>query len=381
MGTAYLEVKVFDITRQVALFIIDPKVSKYDFILGLDLISVFKLNLNHELKLTQSSSDGANSNNNITLLSSTDETNENSINNEVNFNEFIPTELFEAKIDHLDDDKKKILENLIDEFSTVFAKDAYDVGTVKDHEARIVLYEDRIVTKKPYRCSFEDQAEIECQVAALLKIGLVQESLSPYASPVTMQYKKTGELGLNEKTRMCIDYKELNKLILPDPQPMPLIDETVIRTAGCSWFSALDINSAFWSIPVRKEDRYKTGFVTRQGNYEWSCLPFGLKNAPGTFQRILSRIIRKHGLTGHCVNYIDDILIFSKSFDEHIGHLRSLLSALIKEGFRLKFVKCKFAKRSIEYLGHVIGPNYVKPLNDNLVAIKQFPIPKTRRNV
>ena len=415
-------------------FIIDPKVCKHDFILGLDLIPIFKLNLNHELKLSQSSTDenktlssdknknkvlsppsgsidktnrssspdenkikqlSCKNNNNKPFLSpdnavidisspdefNNDNNNEHTPTTEVNLNELIPTELFVAKIDHLDGDKKKILENLIDEFSYVFAKDAYDVGTVRDHEARIVLYEDRIVTKKPYRCSFEDQAEIERQVAALLEKGMAQESLSPYASPVTMQFRKTGESGKKEKTRMCIDYKDLNKLILPDPQPMPLIDEIVAKTVGCSWFSALDINSAFWSIPVRREDRHKTGFVTQQGNYEWCCLPFGLKNAPGAFQRILSGIIRKHVLTGFCINYIDDILIYSKSFDEHISHIRSLFLAIIKEGFRLKFVKCNFAKNSIEYLGHEIGPNFVKPLNDNLAAIRQFPVPKSCRNV
>ncbi len=411
IGTAIVEVKVFNITRRVAVFIINPKSCRHDFILGLDLIPTFRLNLNYELKLTQSNCEN-NNNNNASKSSSDDsrenknlstdnnkkknitssdehiktrsncENNENNNNNnEVNFNEFIPIERFEAKIEHLDGDKKKILENLISEYSSVFAKDAFDVGSVKDHEARIILFEDRLVTKKPYRCSFQDQAEIERQVAALLEKGLVQESLSPYASPVTMQFKKSGESGQKEKTRMCIDYKDLNRLILPDPQPMPLIDEIVARTAGCSWFSGLDINSAFWSIPIRQEDRHKTGFVTQHGNYEWSCLPFGLKNAPGTFQRILSGIIRKHRLMDFCVNYIDDILIFSKSFEEHIEHLRSLISAIIREGFRLKLVKCNFARQSIEYLGHEIGPDYVKPLNDNLAAINKFPQPKTRRNV
>ena len=205
---------------------------------------------------------------NIDNSTSSDENSNNNNNNadiEINFNEFLPIDKFEAKLEHLDGDKRKILKDLINEFSPVFAKDAYDVGMVKDHEARIILFEDRFVTKEPYRCSFEDQAKIERQVAALLQNGLVQESLSPYASPVTMQYRKAGESGQKEKTRMCINYKDLNKLILPDPQPMPLIDDIVVRTAACSWFSALDINSAFWAIPVRREDRHKTGFVTQGG--------------------------------------------------------------------------------------------------------------------
>lgn len=147
------------------------------------------------------------------------------------------------------------------------------------------------------------------------------------------------------------------------------------------WFSALDINSAFWSIPIRVGDQPKTGFVTQNGHYEWLSMPFGLKNAAPLFQRILSGIIRRHNLSAFCVNYLDDILIFSKSFEEHIIHLEALFNAIKEEGFHLKFVKCNFASQSIKYLGHLLGSNSVQPLDDNLSAINDFPTPKTRRNV
>lgn len=168
---------------------------------------------------------------------------------------------------------------------------------------------------------------------------------------------------------------------MPQAQPFPLIEDLMIKTRNCRFFTTLDINSAFWSIPLRVEDRQKTGFVTQEGHYQWTCLPFGLKTSPAIFQRILSNIIRKHKLTNFTENYIDDILIFSKSFSEHIDHLTQLLEAIIKEGFRLKFSKCTFASNTVKYLGHVIENNSIRPLKDNLISIKNFPVPRTQKHI
>lgn len=155
----------------------------------------------------------------------------------------------------------------------------------------------------------------------------------------------------------------------------------MVKTRNCKFFSTLDINSAFWSIPLRISDRQKTAFITQEGHFQWTCLPFGLETSPAIFQRILSNIIRKHKLTDFAVNYIDDILIFSKTFSEHSTHLAQLFQAIKKEGFRLKFSKCTFASDSVKYLGHIIQNNSIRPIKDNLIAIKNFPILKTQKNV
>jgi hypothetical protein len=178
-----------------------------------------------------------------------------------------------------------------------------------------------------------------------------------------------------------MDYRDLNKIVVPESQPFPLIDEVITWIQGCLWFSVVDINSAFYSILIHPEDRFKTAFVTQQGHYEWSQLPFGLKNAPAIFQRILSTILRKYNLSSFCVNYLDDVLIFSKTFEDHILHLKLLFNAIKSEGFKLKLVKCDFAKHTINYLGHRLSPNSVQPLSDNLTAINDFPVPKSRRNI
>lgn len=180
---------------------------------------------------------------------------------------------------------------------------------------------------------------------------------------------------------MCIDFRELNKLLISEPQPFPLIEEIIAKTRDSEWFTTLDINSAFWAIPLREKDRYKTAFVTQDGHWQWKNLPFGLKTSPAIFQRILSNIIRRNNLNGFCINYIDDILIFSRSFDEHMEHLEKLANAIWNEGFRLKFAKCNFAKNEAKYLGHVISKNTVRPLKDNLKSIQEFPTPDSRKKI
>ena len=267
--------------------------------------------------------------------------------------------------------------NLIGKYRNIFAKDKYDIGTVKDYEARIDLIIDRYCSKRPYRCTIEDRKEIEEQISELLKRNLIEESYSPFAAPVTLAYKRDE----NKKSRLCIDFRDLNKIIVPQSQPFPLIEDLIIKTRNCRYFSKLDINSAFWSIPLRIEDRRKTGFVTQEGHFQWTYLPFGLKTSPAIFQRILSNIIRKHNLANFTVNYIDDILIFSKSFEEHIDHLSKLLEAIMEEGFRLKLSKCTFALDSVQYLGHIIRHNSISPVNDNLISIRNFPVPENKKNV
>lgn len=188
--------------------------------------------------------------------------------------------------------------------------------------------------------------EIEQQISNLLERNLIEESYSPFAAPVTLAFKK--EEG--KRSSLCVDFRDLNKIVIPQSQPFPLIEDLMVKTRRCKFFSTLDKNSAFWSIPLKIEDRQKTAFVTQEAQYQWACLPFGLKTSPAIFQRILSSIIRKHRLSDFTVNYIDDILVISETFEEHVKHLSQLLKAIWKEGFKLKFTKCNFAQDSVKYL-------------------------------
>lgn len=362
--------KIGNIEDTIQAFVVDNKNFCYDILLGLDSIKKFRLIQGENLEIFQKTEK---------QISTIDKDEENSKDFDcmVNFNENVDVSKFMANLDHLEEEKQILILELMKKYDSIFARNKYDIGRVQNHEAQIKLLENKYISKKPYRCSGPDQLEIEHQIAELLKADLIEESSSPFAAPVTLAFKRED----GKKTRLCVDFRELNKLVVPEAQPFPLIDDIILKTRNCHWFTALDINSAFWSIPVREKDRSKTAFVTQQGHWQWKCLPFGLKISPAIFQRILNNIVRKNNLNSFCINYIDDILIFSETFEEHLIHLGKLLQAIYDEGFRLKLLKCDFAKNSIKYLGHLIKNNQVMPMKDYLVSIREFPIPKTKKNV
>lgn len=386
-GMINIKIKIFDIEKKMDVYIVDEENFKNEFLIGLDIIKQFKLTQNEDLKISQQTLENQEKTEIVEEISTEKKTNfglpennykkNDSIKQSINFNKHIDKNNFEIKMNHLDLEKKAKINKLLDKYKSVFAKDKYDIGTVNEYEDRIDLLVERYCCKRPYRCTIDDKKEIEDQISKLLEKNLIEESYSPFAAPVTLAFKKEE----NKKSRLCIDFRDLNKIVVPQAQPFPLIEDLMVKTRNCNYFSRLDINSAFWSIPLRVEDRKKTDFVTQEGHYQWTCLPFGLKTSPAIFQRILSNILRKYKLSNFAVNYIDDILIFSKTFSEHINYLNQLLEAIMKEGFRLKFTKCTFAADSVKYLGHIIQNNTIRPVKDNLISIRDFPIPKTQKNI
>ena len=365
-----IPIKIHKIEKEIDAHVIKNGKFSYDILLGLDVIKKFHLLQDDNLNIFQRLHNGK-------IEKIIDYKDEISINKKeerptrINFSE---TQL---ELNHLDAEKKEQLQLLIKKNTSSFAENKYDIGQVKDHEAHIKLLENKYISRKPYRCSISDQNEIESQVTKLLEKRLIEESRSPFAAPVTLAYKKED----GKRTRLCIDFRELNKILIPESQPFPRIEDTVVKTRNCKWYTVLDINSAFWSIPVREKDRYKTAFVTQSGHYQWNCLPFGLKISPAIFQRVLANSIRRNGLQDFCVNYIDDILIFSKNFEDHMQHIKKVMLIIKEEGFRLKLSKCNFAQHTVKYLGHILGNNTVRPHHDNLKSIREFPTPEKKKNI
>lgn len=359
--------KIHNIEKEIEAYVIKNDNFSYDILLGLDVIKKFNLIQSDDLKIFQRIN-----NNKVEVI-----TNRTEVFPQLELDRRVNIMEIGERIKHLDKIKLEQLKTLIEENSENFAKDKYDVGKVKNTDAHVKLTENKYISKKPYRCSIPDQNEIENQIGKLLKKGLIEESRSPFGAPVTLAFKKED----GKRTRLCIDYRDINKILVPESQPFPRIEDIIVKTRNCSWYSVLDISSAFWSIPVREKDRYKTAFVTQNGHYQWNVLPYGLKTSPAVFQRTLANIIRRNNLQDFCANYIDDILIFSKNFEEHLEHLKKVIQVIKQEGFLLKLSKCEFAKDSVKYLGHIIGNNIIKPHQDNLISIKEFPKPKNRKNV
>lgn len=328
------------------MFILKKDNFKYDILLGLDSMRKFKLKMDENLHVKH-----------------------------------VYEEIHEKEINSTTTNEKikpdEEIQKLIHRHRQLFAQDKYDVGRTRLEECKIRLKRNEVIALRPYRCNQKDQKEIEEQIRNLLKHDLIKESHSPFSAPVTLANKKDER----RRCRLMIDFRKLNELIELESYPFSRIDDLIDKTLNCKYFTTLDVNSAFWAVAIAKKDQPKTAFVTLNGHFEWKVMPFGFKNSPAIFQRILSSALNKHNCTRFAMNYMDKILICSKSIEEHLQHIEQVMIAMKQEGFKLKRSKCKFAQDQVEYLGHRLSENHIQPLNDNLKAIEQFPTPKNQKQI
>jgi hypothetical protein len=201
--------------------------------------------------------------------------------------------------------------------------------------------------KAPYRMSHEELRELKVQLEKLLTKGYIKLSKSPYGAPVHFVHKKDGML------RMCVDYRALNKATMKNWYPLPRIDDLFDRLSGAKVFSRIDLRSGYYQIRIAKRDEEKTACRTRYGSYEFLVMPFGLTNAPATFYFYMNDIFWKW-LDDFVVVYIDDILIYSSSLEEHAEHLRKVFQRLRENKLYAKLGKCEFGVTEVDFLGHRI---------------------------
>ncbi|GBG83544.1 hypothetical protein CBR_g37260 [Chara braunii] len=221
-----------------------------------------------------------------------------------------------------------------------------------------------------YRMSPRELEELCKQLDELLEKGWIRPSSSPFGVSVLFVPKKEGQL------RMCIDYRGLNAIIVKNVEPLPRIDDLLDRVQGARYFSKIDLKSGYHEIEVHPDDQYKTAFQTRYGHYEFIVMPFGLTNAPATFQHCMNDLFRPW-LDRFVVVYLDDTLVFSKTLEEHQGHLRQVLEKLREANFKINAKKCDWAKTQVLYLGHVLDGDDVKPEDSKIAAIRDWPTPRT----
>ncbi len=187
----------------------------------------------------------------------------------------------------------------------------------------------------------------------MLGRSVIQPSSSPWASPVVLVPKKDGSL------RFCIDYQKVNSVTRKDAYPLPRVDDTLDILAGSKWFSTVDLLSGYWQVGVSPEDRDKTAFCTHEGLFEFRVMPFGLCNAPATFQRLMDAMLA--GLKwSSCLVYIDDIVIPGKSFPAHLTNLCSVFDRLKEAGLKLKPRKCRLCLHKVNFLGHIVSANGIQ---------------------
>ena len=266
------------------------------------------------------------------------------------------------------------IDAILADYDKLFAKSATDLGRITIESHRILLKDNEPVAMRPYRQSFQDAQETSRQIKDLLEKGLIRESVSPYAASVTLAPKKDG------KRRLCLDFRRPNKKTIADKQPLPYIPDVIDRLQGSRFFSKLDFASGYWQVSMHPDDIQKTGFVTQEGHYEWLVLPFGLKNAPATFQRVVRKILGEL-INNGVLSYLDDIVIYAKTLDEHNRLLREVLKRLSDADVRLKREKCEFALNTVEFLGHIIGDDQVRPPPSKVKAILDFLAPKDVKEI
>jgi hypothetical protein len=227
----------------------------------------------------------------------------------------------------------------------------------------------RPINVPPYRTGPAQKQEIDKLVQDMLDNNVIRPSKSPYSSPVLLVKKSDGTY------RFCVDYRKLNVITKRDVYPLPRIDDTLDMLGQARYFSTLDLQSGFWQIPINPADIEKTAFSTPRGHYEFQVMPFGLTNAPATFQRFMDIVLRD--LKTFCLVYIDDIIIFSRTFDEHVQHLQQVFDKLIGANVVVKPSKCHFLRPSVKFLGHIVSENSIRPDPEKISSVHAFPVPRS----
>jgi len=198
--------------------------------------------------------------------------------------------------------------------------------------------------------SFGDKEVVNQEISKMLDAGIIRESRSPYNFPVLVVPKKDGS------KRICVDLRALNLVTVLQHFPLPLIQDVIDGLVGAEYFTLIDLKAGYWQVELDEESKQKTAFSTDRGHYEFNRVPFGLKNAPTEFSRIMSILF---GNVVFVKVYLDDIIIFSSSFSSHVEHIRSVLKILEKSGLKINNEKCEWAKRELKILGHIVSNNQV----------------------
>ena len=266
------------------------------------------------------------------------------------------------------------LRTLLNEFSDIISVDASDLGqtTLVQHE--INTGDATPIRQPPRRLPFHQRRDVQELVSDMLERGVVELSNGPWSSPIVLVKKKDGT------TRFCMDFRKVNDLTKKDAHPLPRIDDTLDALGGAQWFTTLDLASGYWQVEVNPADRKKTAFATPDGLYQFRVMPFGLRNAPSTFQRLMERVLQ--GLHwSSCLVYLDDIIIYSRTIGKHLTRLAEVFLRLREAKLKIKPSKCHLLRKSIHYLGHVVSRNGVETDPTKIKFIVQWPAPSNTKEL
>ena len=273
------------------------------------------------------------------------------------------------QIGDLTTERRDQLVTLLSQYPEVLRPGA--IGCTTAGQCAIPLKQDVMpIASRPYQYSLKEKEIVEREVQDMLAKGVIEPSSAEWSAPVVLIKKKDGSI------RFCVDYRKLNASTLTDNFPLPRLEETLDALSGSTVFSTMDLKSGYWQVPVKESDRDKTSFVTHQGLYRWKRAPFGLKNMPAIFQRLMTQVLA--GLTwSQVLVYIDDLIVFGKTWDEHLQRLQTVLDRLKIAGLTVNLSKCSFGMQEVHHLGHVVSNRGIAPDPRKIQAVIGMEPPKT----
>ena len=268
----------------------------------------------------------------------------------------------------------KAMQDLLRQNADVFSTHSLDIGSTTTVEHEIPL-SDPTPFRMPYRrippAEFQEVRE---HIEELQKANIIKPSQGPFASAIVIVRKKDGSI------RLCVDYRKLNSKTVRDAYPLPRIDEALDALGKAKYFSCLDLTSGYLQVKVAEKDQPKTAFTTPMGLFEYTRMPFGLVNAPATFQRLMSTVFSDMNFESILL-YLDDVIVYSSTVEEHISRLSQVFQRLRQHNLKLKPSKCHFLQRSVQYLGHIVSADGIATNPEKIEAIAAWPVPKCKKDV
>lgn len=284
------------------------------------------------------------------------------------------SDLIDRSSTHLCESEKRDLIKTLHKYQDIFSKSSEDIGHTDLVQHSINTRDNPPIRQPPRRLPLGKRLIEKEEVAKMLKRGVIEPSNSAWASPVVLVTKKDGT------PRFCLDYRKLNDCTVKDAYPLPRVDDCIDSLSGAKYFSSLDLNSGFWQVAMKPEDREKTAFATTMGLYQFTVMSFGLANAPSTFERLMENVLR--GLQWEqCLLYMDDIIIPSKTVREGLERLEHVLQRLQMANLKLKPSKCSLFQTEVIFLGHIVSESGIATNPEKISAVKNWVTPTNSKEV
>ena len=291
--------------------------------------------------------------------------------------EFLPdhlVDLYERSSQHLNDQEKSEFVDLLCKYQNVFSQSSEDIGLTNLVKHRINTGDAVPIRQPPRRLPFGKRAIEKQEIETMLDRGVIEQSSSPWASPIVLVTKKDGSC------RFCVDYRKLNEVTIKDAYPLPRVDDCIDALSGSRFFSSLDLNSGYWQVAMDEKDKEKTAFTTTMGLYQFTLMSFGLVNAPATFERLMENVLR--GLQWvECLLYMDDIIVPSKSVHQGLERLEKIFQRLKNAGLKCKPSKYIFFQKQVKFLGHLVSEEGVATDPAKISAVRDWSTPRNVKEV